>query len=162
MVESVLYSRCGLICSWYSSNLALLTCSFEVDEDILDCATIKLLLQPIVENSILHGLRPNGGGTITLIGNAVPAGPNGQESIRLEISDDGFGMEEAQVAAFRAVTGLNQTEKGYGFSNVLRRLALYFGDQYQVQIDSLRGAGTTIVLVIPHLTEAEIKRKVSE
>lgn len=128
----------------------------EVDETILDCFIIKLLLQPIVENSILHGLRPKGGGTITLIGQSVP------EGIRLEISDDGIGMAEEQVTAFLSLPNGTQPKKGYGLSNVLRRLYLFFGDTVQVQVDSLRDAGTTIVLVIPRLTEAEIKRRISE
>lgn len=102
----------------------------EVEDAILDHEIMKLLLQPLVENAIFHGLEPKlGEGTIRLTG--VQAG----DELIFTVEDDGIGMESLAL-----------TEKGYGMRNVKERLRLSYGDQSHLEIWSQPGAGTRITI----------------
>ncbi|MBB6634611.1 sensor histidine kinase [Cohnella thailandensis] len=102
----------------------------EVEDSMLDCEIMKLLLQPLVENAIFHGLEPKlGEGTIWLKG--VREG----EDLLLTVEDDGVGMESLSV-----------TEHGYGLRNVKERLRLAYGERSMLEIWSQPGAGTRIAV----------------
>ncbi|WP_372631137.1 sensor histidine kinase [Cohnella sp.] len=102
----------------------------EVDESIMDSTMLKLLLQPLVENAIFHGLeRKIGDGTIVLKG----ARDGGK--LIFTISDDGVGMAD-----------ISMTERGYGLRNVKERLNLYYGEQSDLEIWSQPGRGTKITI----------------
>ena len=108
----------------------------EVEESILDLEMLKLLLQPLVENAIFHGLeRKVGDGTIVL------TGAKDGERLIFTIADDGVGMEDISV-----------TEQGYGFRNVKERLRLFYGEQSELEIWSQPGRGTRITLRFNHST----------
>ncbi|MFV0528708.1 MAG: sensor histidine kinase [Lachnospiraceae bacterium] len=105
----------------------------DIDDDILECYMLKFLLQPFVENSIIHGLEQKvGEGSVIISGNKV------DEDIEFKIFDDGIGFD---------VQG-KQTA-GYGIQNVIERIHLIYGDEYGVQITSTLGEGTTVVIRIP-------------
>jgi len=102
----------------------------EVDASVMGMEILKLLLQPLVENAIYHGLEPKvGNGRIALTG--------GQEEDMLvfTVEDDGVGMENTNV-----------TERGYGLNNVRERLSLYYGASSSLEVDSEVGRGTKITL----------------
>jgi Predicted signal transduction protein with a C-terminal ATPase domain len=102
----------------------------DVEEAILGLEILKLLLQPIVENAIYHGLeRKIGTGTITLTGRK-----EGQYLV-FTIEDDGIGMED-----------LSQVDRGYGLRNVKERLQLYYGTDSSMNIWSQKGAGTRVTI----------------
>lgn len=102
----------------------------DVDDAILSMEMLKLLLQPIVENSIYHGLeRKIGTGTIKLTGRK-----EGQYLI-FTVEDDGIGMED-----------LSQIDKGYGLRNVKERLQLYYGADSSMEVWSQKGVGTSVTL----------------
>ncbi|QMV42475.1 sensor histidine kinase [Cohnella cholangitidis] len=106
----------------------------EVDEDIMQFEMMKLLLQPLVENAIYHGLEPKvGPGTITLTGR------KDGEFLVFTVSDDGVGMAD-----------LSRTEQGYGMQNVRERLRLYYGPNSSFKVQSSPGAGTMIELRFPY------------
>ena len=114
---------------------------FESDADpsIMECRMIKLLLQPLVENSILHGFDQKGGaGRIWL------KAERRDGFLLFTVRDDGCGMEEAQI---ERICDMN-SEEGHGLKNVIRRIALYYGDSCGLTICSSPGEGTMIEIKI--------------
>jgi two-component system LytT family sensor kinase len=109
-----------------------------IGPDASDMLVPSMLLQPLVENSIRHGLSGKvEGGTITL-----RARRNGQRLL-LEIEDDGVGIPEAQLAViFNA---------GIGVSNVKERLKVLYNQDYRMLIDSQPGRGTRIEIEVPEM-----------
>jgi two-component system LytT family sensor kinase len=107
-----------------------------IDPATLDMLVPSMLLQPLIENSIKHGLSSKvGGGTVTL----RTAHNNGRLSI--EVEDDGVGIPEADLAGI-----LN---KGIGVSNVKERLKVLYNQDYRMLIDSQPGRGTRIEIEVP-------------
>jgi two-component system, LytTR family, sensor kinase len=108
----------------------------EIDPATLDLLVPSMLLQPLIENSIKHGIATNvEGGTITL--RASQAG--GRLSIQVE--DDGVGIDEAELARV--------FNKGIGVSNVKERLQVLYNQDYRMVIDSRPGRGTLIEIEVP-------------
>ena len=114
------------------------------DEALVTLPIPRILLQPLVENSILHGFRNReSGGQIDI--EVLDEG----ERWRLKVSDNGAGMDEAAVRAlFR-----RESEKGYAVSNLIRRLQLYFGDSAAIRVDSEAGRGTAVSISLPKREE---------
>jgi two-component system LytT family sensor kinase len=109
-----------------------------ISQDTLDLLVPSMLLQPLVENSIKHGLSAKvDGGTIRIRTQAE----NGR--IRLAVEDDGVGIPEARLATL--------LEQGIGISNVNERLKVLFGADYRMYVDSKPNAGTRIEIEIPGL-----------
>lgn len=110
---------------------------------------LKLLLQPIVENSIIHGIleKDDQSGTITV-------DVKNQEGILyFTITDDGVGMTQEKVYLLNHVLDSDgvdaNTSSGYGVKNVVERIRLYYGGEYGITFESRPGAGTTVLLCIP-------------
>ncbi|MCD1260064.1 sensor histidine kinase [Paenibacillus athensensis] len=112
----------------------------EVDESLLDCETIKLVLQPFVENSLEHAWSAEH----LEIGLSVY---REQETIVFEISDNGLGMSEEKVRELSAQSG--EAKEGYGIFNVDERVRLHYGEEYGVTIHSRLNEGTVVRIVIP-------------
>ena len=99
-----------------------------------------LVLQPVVENAVKHGIAPLlRGGDVTITARTEPSGD--ARTLVVVIHDTGAGVSEAQMRAGR--------EGGVGLNNVERRLACQYGDAASVSIDSAPGAGTTVHLRMP-------------
>jgi two-component system LytT family sensor kinase len=114
----------------------------EIDEETLETFVPSMLLQPMVENSIKHGLAPRlEGGQIHL----RTRQSNGR--LLIEIEDNGMGISPERLAE---VYG-----GGIGISNVHERLRLLYGDQFRMDIRSQEGQGTQIHIEIPELATAE-------
>jgi two-component system LytT family sensor kinase len=114
----------------------------DVDEDALESFVPSMLLQPMVENSIKHGLAPRlEGGEIHL------RARNRDGRLLIEIEDNGMGITPERLAE---VYG-----GGIGISNVHERLRLLYGDQFKMDIHSREGAGTQIHIEIPEVATAE-------
>jgi two-component system sensor histidine kinase YesM len=133
--------------------------SFEVDYDIdpgiASLCTIKLLLQPIVENAILHGIngKKDGPGRIRVTG--VRQG----EDLLLGVSDNGLGMDAETLLRLSDENGSRKINSGFGLRNVRERIRLIYGDPYGVTIESALGIGTRIVVRIPCCTREELTEK---
>ena len=120
--------------------------------------TIKLIVQPILENAIYHGMDfADGDGEI-----AVRARREG-EDVLIQVSDNGPGMPAEVVerlldpAGEYAAPGAKGS--GIGFRNVHLRIQLTFGPRYGLTIQSEPDAGTTVSIRLPALGEAEVRRE---
>jgi len=112
----------------------------DVDENTQDRLVPSMILQPIIENSIRHGLASKvEGGTVRL--RAWLEGTR----LHISIEDDGVGMEEEKLE--------NLFELGIGVSNVNERLRVLFGPGYRMRIESKPGHGTRTLIEIPELEE---------
>ncbi|MFC9712296.1 sensor histidine kinase [Paenibacillus sp. NPDC056933] len=121
---------------------------FDVDEDCLQTPIPKLVLQPLAENSLYHGIRPKGTkGTIQIHASKTKGGVN------LFISDDGVGMSGEEIDQI-----LHMERKGeirsFGLWGTLERLRMFYGIQDGITIHSEPGRGTTILIRIPNGAEA--------
>jgi len=119
-----------------------ITFDIEVDEDLLECQVIKLVLQPLVENAIIHGIdKKDGMGSI-----AVSIRKEG-ENLIYEIKDNGIGVDIEEIN--RLLENVGQSNRGLGIKNVNDRLKLYFGEQYGIAFFSGTGEGTTVIVKQP-------------
>ncbi|WP_042195705.1 sensor histidine kinase [Paenibacillus camerounensis] len=119
----------------------LFTYEFKVQEPELCGLSIpRIILQPLVENSILHGFRDRESGGIIGIEMAGDG-----ERWTICVRDNGSGMEEDQV---RALFWL-ESDKGYAVSNMIRRLQLYYGSSAEFQVNSAPECGTEIRISLP-------------
>lgn len=124
---------------------------FDIAPDLLDVQIIKLILQPIVENAILHGMNRRGGSTIEIRG-----WRDGPDAV-LAVSDNGKGMDERQLQKLiRAINSGKKMSKGIGLSNVNQRLILSYGEAYGLAIRSAPDEGTTVTIRVPALQEREL------
>lgn len=121
----------------------------DVEEDILKYNTLKLILQPLVENSIYHGIKnKRQKGLITIKGRRV------EDRILLEVSDDGIGMDQSMCEEILKSHRTEQNRKGFngvGVKNVNERIKLYYGEQYGLEYVSRPGAGTVVKIWLPIL-----------
>jgi two-component system sensor histidine kinase YesM len=125
-----------------------------VDEDIKDFYVLRLVLQPIVENSILHGISE-----LEKKGEIIIKGYKKEQSIIFEIQDNGIGMSEEQIS--RLLSGDYPNSKGFssiGIKNVDQRIKLNHGQAFGLQIASEIGEYTRITIELPvmHKKEGEI------
>jgi two-component system sensor histidine kinase YesM len=111
----------------------------ECPERTLSCLVPRTILQPIVENAIVHGIleKESGAGNIL-----VQAGLE-EGRLRILIQDDGVGMSAGDVEK------LNHETSGYGAANVAQRVRLMYGQEYGLRYYSERGAGTRVILTLP-------------
>ena len=118
----------------------------EIAEETLHVVVPSMLLQPLIENSIKHGLEPRiVGGTVTLRSRFLPDG-----RLMLEVEDDGVGMEpERDVPS--PVSGLVRPGSGIGMRNVRERMEVLYGSAAAVEITSRPGRGTKVTLLMPVL-----------
>jgi len=115
----------------------------EIAEDTLDVAVPSMVLQPLIENSIKHGLEPRiNGGTVTLRSRLEG------DRLVIEVEDDGVGMEPGG-ATESPVSGLVREGSGIGMKNVKERMEVLYGDSAQVELVSRPGRGTRVRLVMP-------------
>ncbi len=110
----------------------------EIDPQTLDILVPSILLQPLIENSIKHGLEPRiHGGTVTLRSKLTG------DRVLIEVADDGVGMGD------RPRTGLASNGAGIGMKNVQERLEVLYGTQATFNIVSNPGRGTLVSIEIP-------------
>jgi two-component system, LytTR family, sensor histidine kinase LytS len=117
---------------------------YQIDEDLLDCRLPPLILQPLVENALKHGILPREeGGTVTILAK------RDREVVRIEVGDDGVGMDAKKAASLLLDTACPATREGAGIAlkNVNARLIAHFGTGLNVTSSS--GNGTTISFEVP-------------
>ncbi len=118
----------------------------QIAKDTLDIVVPSMLLQPLIENSIKHGLEPRiSGGTVTLRSRITPEG-----KLMLEVEDDGVGMPPEQGRE-SPVSGLVRPGTGIGMRNVRERMKVLYGELASVEINSRPGRGTKVRLLMPIL-----------
>lgn len=122
------------------------------DEDTLDCLVPKLIIQPIVENSILHGLESKiGKGTLTFKAYKT------EKRLIINVQDDGLGIEFEKLVAINDVLTNSSDDKtdkagmNIGLVNVNERIKLNFGNDYGIRIYSSQNVGTNVEISLPLL-----------
>lgn len=114
----------------------------------------KMILQPLVENAIVHGIEPSGGAGTLFIGASV-----GEGQLTISVRDDGAGIPAGRLEALRAQLAAHGRSSGcVGLANVSNRLYLQYGERCSFQISSLPGDGTSITLRIPTAFFAEAQK----
>ena len=121
----------------------------EISDDTLDIIVPSMLLQPLIENSIKHGLEPRiSGGTTTLRSRIA------DDRLLLEIEDDGVGIEPGGPTT-APDSGIVREGSGIGMRNVRERIQVLYGDEAHVDIISRPGRGTRVSLRMPLATREE-------
>ncbi len=120
----------------------------EIEEAIMDHRIPTLILQPLVENAMIHGLEPKPGKGTLMIRGFVKQG-----RLIFQIQDDGIGMEETELAALIASLNDRDGTEHIGLKNVNQRIKLYYGDAYGVSVESMPGRGSSFTLTLPFLEE---------
>lgn len=121
--------------------------NIDIEEEILDFYTINLILQPLVENSILHGINEKEvkKGDISIVGY------QDIESLVIEVSDNGIGMSEEKIKEILS----GEMSDGYGVRNVNERLTIRFGQTYGLRYISIPNEGTTAIVRIPIIRDLD-------
>lgn len=117
--------------------------TIDVEPGLEKYYVVKLILQPLVENSIGHGLKEDEQGRI-----AIRAYSDG-DFLKFEIKDNGYGMTPEKVEELLKSFKDDTVYQGVGLKNVYQRIRIYYGDKADVLIHSEEDVGTTITVVIP-------------
>ncbi len=123
-------------------------CVIDIPDEIRDCIVPKLVLQPLVENAILHGLDGRESGCVYLYGREQGG------NLCVCVTDDGCGMPADILARINAPEP-KLLEGHLGLFNVATILKLHYGPDYGLHAESIAGAGTTVTLSIPARREDE-------
>lgn len=129
-----------------------LTCSFEVDPEFANVEIPRLMIQPIIENAVLHGIKPSQRKGHLSVGVSLS-----EHGILFSVSDDGCGIPANHVAAIQnyyAHPGEElEEEVGFGLRNVIDRIKLLYGDAASFGIQSSLNWGTIVHITIPYEQE---------
>ncbi|WP_163578967.1 cache domain-containing sensor histidine kinase [Gracilibacillus saliphilus] len=127
----------------------ILDVSVDVDQNIYHYHILKLLLQPVVENAIYHGIKNKRGKGFLRINGTL----EGDDKIRFEVIDNGIGMDEDRLEKLRnhLISGeiVPDSKNGFGLINVQQRIQLYYGKEFGLKINSWKGSGTKVTITIP-------------
>jgi two-component system sensor histidine kinase YesM len=142
---------------WLQNYLSLQKCRFSnsfnyyihMEPKIMDCQIHKLLFQPFIENSIIHGLAEKSSGGVLEITGKI----NFETEMEFIIRDNGKGMSQSVID--RVFEPKDNDPIGIGINNAISRLKLYYQDRYRISVKSVIGAGTTINIIIPINWEAD-------
>lgn len=121
---------------------------FELDESLMDRLILKLVLQPLVENAIFHGVQSSDRPQKDI---SIRVWEDEQTNIVLEVRDNGAGIEPEQLRKINEQLSVCSfvPKDGYGIYNVNERIKLYFGDEYGLVYESEAGKWTRAILRIP-------------
>jgi two-component system sensor histidine kinase YesM len=122
-----------------------------IDDEILDFTIPKLILQPFVENAILHGLgKMENGGRVTVLGSLIG------DKLQFIIEDNGVGMDQEAINKLLAADtwenakeAFSQNEGGYAVKNVNERLKILYRENYSLEFSSVVNKGTRVTITVP-------------
>ncbi|OUQ13325.1 sensor histidine kinase [Lachnoclostridium sp. An14] len=133
------------------------TYEIDAEPETLELCSLKLMLQPLVENSIYHGMefKMDGDGEILI------QVRRREDGLWFTVGDNGLGMTEEQVESLLTGEAAVHSSRGSGIGvkNVNERIRLYFGEDYGLSIDSEPDEGTTVTIHLPALTKEELREK---
>lgn len=116
-----------------------------VEHEVRNVRIYKLLVQPIVENAIIHGLKDMEGGLLRVdIGFAEQS-----ERIHVIVEDNGAGMEQDKVDFYNERNRDWSRSEGIGLANIFERMQLYYGEEGEWHISSMKGLGTVMEILLP-------------
>ncbi|MEG0764686.1 MAG: sensor histidine kinase [Pseudoflavonifractor sp.] len=117
---------------------------FRVEEGLDRVAVPKLILQPLIENSIYHGLKYE-----KKLGHISITCCRAGDDLQLTVADDGLGIPAPRLATLQANLAAGVSDGNFGLSNIQQRLLLHYGTRAQLRLSSTYHAGSTITLTIP-------------
>ena len=116
-----------------------------VDEEVMHEQIISMIIQPIVENSFVHGIEAKSGpGHIDLIINID------EDKLYISIIDNGLGMSQERLVEVLSLMDV-PSDKHIGLSNIKQRMKLYYGDDIMLNIQSKENVGTKVEICIPRI-----------
>jgi Putative regulator of cell autolysis len=125
---------------------------YEFNENVLDCMLPKMILQPVVENAVIHGIEGKIDNGSLWVGGEL----DGQDELRIWVKDNGTGMKDDRLDKIKAslfnIDGTSSAENenaSIGLMNVQNRIRLIYGHEYGINIDSKPGEGTMVIFKIP-------------
>jgi two-component system, sensor histidine kinase YesM len=122
--------------------LGKLNVTVDVDKNLLPHPTLKLILQPLVENAIVHGLEKKiGGGNVYVQVYALEA------TIYFKVMDDGLGSDEDKIRGM--LKDDKECHNVFALKNIDDRVKHQYGSQYGISFNSIQGKGTTVLVTIP-------------
>ena len=120
----------------------------DVEQALFDYTIPALILQPLVENAMVHGLEQKPGkGLLSL------RGFRKENTVVFEVEDDGIGISKTELKKLHASLASEGTEEHIGLINVHKRIRLYYGQSYGIKIASTEGKGTLVTLTLPYAPE---------
>lgn len=133
--------------------------NYHFPEQILECRVPKMILQPIVENAIFHGIEPKSGKVLLEL-----AGELSGDMILLTVKDNGMGIEDEKLrlimnslSAKQGLIGQNRDwTLSIGLANVNNRVKLKYGNEYGIIIESEPGLGTEVVIMMPGGSDSDV------
>ena len=125
--------------------------SFELEDEILNCCTVKLVVQPLLENAIYYGVECMDGD-----GEIFVRGYRREDDIYIEVRDNGLGMPKETVEGLlKENHRVPKKGSGVGLLNVHNRIRLRFGSPYGLVIESVPDEGTTVRIHLPAITYSQ-------
>lgn len=122
----------------------ILSYEIDADEHTRGALIPKIIIQPLVENAIYHGIKPKlSSGTIRVSAMRI------EEKLIIEVRDDGVGMDHEMIEALQADIEGTMPKKSYGLYNVSQRVMLYYGKEYGLEIKSTLLEGTCVRISLP-------------
>jgi two-component system sensor histidine kinase YesM len=124
--------------------------TLDIEDSIMEKRILKMILQPIVENSMYHGLeKKDGQGNLDISGRVL------DDFVVFEIKDDGHGMSSEELDIINVI--LSDTDivdepegnKSIGLQNVNKRIKIHFGNDFGIKVDSTLGEGTIVKIILP-------------
>ncbi|QNL97001.1 sensor histidine kinase [Treponema sp. Marseille-Q4132] len=120
--------------------------AYEIDvpDEVQNCVVPKLIIQPLIDNSVKHGFGDKERMKVSIGAHTVG------KKLHIVVSDDGAGMDESELKAIRKLIRAQSNKTNHiGLYNVERRIELLYGRGYGMTIDSVAGAGTTVRISLP-------------
>ena len=118
----------------------------EMGAETEQCLVPALIIQPIVENAIFHGIEAKAEAGLIIVESVVSEG-----ALLITVSDDGVGLDEKELARMTAQFGEREYQSGrsIGILNVLNRIKINFGEEYGLTVESEPGIGTSVTMRLP-------------
>lgn len=126
----------------------ILEYEIDIEQELLPCRILKLVLQPLVENALYHGIKNKRG-----MGRILVSGTKEDGNMVFRVRDNGIGMDKERLDHVKKLIGgepiAKDVSSGFGLFNVNQRIALNYGAQYGITIESEYGEGTEVTATIP-------------
>ena len=131
----------------------ILDYAINIPEEMDGFSLMKLMLQPIVENALYHGIKNKRGRGFIRV-----SGRMGDGELFFIVEDDGIGMRQKELDRMRKLISGEITEElphGFGIANVAQRIRLHYGEKYGIEVESAYGEGCRVTVRIPQVIRAE-------
>lgn len=122
---------------------------FDLEPRANHCRVPSLLLQPLVENAVVHGVEGMGEGAVIYISSELEVSEDGEEELLVKISDNGVGMSEETLQKYCDFTAEEQERSHFGILSVEKRIKILYGSRYGISLSSGAGMGTVVLVRLP-------------